>query len=71
MCRAAAHTVCELFTRLKKNMESDLDKIAIPLILKTGDTNKFLREDCHLALDAMVDNLGANKYVYHSHIHAS
>ena len=23
---------------------------------QTGDTNKFLREDCHLALDAMVEN---------------
>ena len=26
------------------------EKIALPLIQKTGDTNKFLREDCHVAL---------------------
>ena len=35
-------------------MEYELEKTTIPLILKSGDTNKFLREDCHVALDHMV-----------------
>ncbi len=63
VCRAAAHTLAELFMQLRRNMESDLEKVAVPLILKTGDTNKFLREDCHVALDAMVENLSASKVV--------
>ncbi len=61
VCRTAAHTLAELFAHLRKNMESDLEKVALPLIHKTGDTNKFLREDCHVALDAMVENLSTNK----------
>ena len=44
----------ELFLHLKRNMEYDLEKTVIALILKSGDTNKFLREDCHVALDHMV-----------------
>jgi hypothetical protein len=44
-------------------MEQDLEKIALPLISKTGDTNKFLREDCHLALDVMVDNLSPARVI--------
>ena len=43
-------------------MESDLEKVAVPLIMKTGDTNKFLREDCHVALDAMVEYLSPVRY---------
>ena len=35
-------------------MEYELEKTVIALILKSGDTNKFLREDCHVALDHMV-----------------
>jgi hypothetical protein len=31
--------------------------MALPLLIKTGDTNRFLREDCNLALDRMVDNI--------------
>ena len=30
---------------------------------QTGDTNKFLREDCHLALDAMVENLSPARVI--------
>jgi hypothetical protein len=36
---------------------SFLNQIALPLLLKTGDTNKFLREDCNQALDRMVENI--------------
>ena len=44
----------ELFLHLKRNMEYELEKTVVALILKSGDTNKFLREDCHVALDHMV-----------------
>ena len=44
----------EMFLHLKRNMEYELEKTVIALILKSGDTNKFLREDCHVALDHMV-----------------
>ena len=50
----------ELFLHLKRNMEYELEKTVIALILKSGDTNKFLREDCHVALDHMV----LLKYIY-------
>ena len=43
-----------MFLHLKRNMEYELEKTVIALILKSGDTNKFLREDCHVALDHMV-----------------
>ena len=44
----------ELFLHLKRNMEYELEKTVVALILKSGDTNKFLREDCHVSLDHMV-----------------
>lgn len=56
-------TMSELFTHLEKNMENDLEKTALPLIVKTGDTNKFLREDCHVALDAMVEHVASTKVI--------
>lgn len=49
--RAAVHVMATLFEQLKRSMESDLEKIALPLVLKTGDTNRFLREDCNTCLD--------------------
>ncbi len=55
--------VGELFTHLKRNMEPDLEKIILPLILKSGDTNKFLREDCNVALDAVVENSSPSKLI--------
>ena len=33
------------------------------LSISAGDTNKFLREDCHLALDAMVENLSPARVI--------
>merc|ERR1719483_1483387 len=46
-----------MFEFLKRSMESDIEKIALPLILKTGETNRFLREDCNQSLDKMVENV--------------
>ena len=55
--RAAVHVMAELFVHLKRSMESDLEKIALPLVLKTGETNRFLREDCNLCLDRWVPSI--------------
>ena len=53
----------EMFNHLKKNMESDLEKVMPLLILKSGDTNKFLQEDCNVALDAIVENSNPQKII--------
>jgi hypothetical protein len=55
--------VGELFVHLKRNMESDLDKIVLILLNKSGDTNKFLREDCNVALDSIIENVSFVKSV--------
>ena len=52
-----------MFNVLKKSMESDMEKVMLPLILKSGDTNKFLREDCNVALDAIVENCSPQKLI--------
>ena len=51
------------FIQLKRSMESDLEKIALPLVLKTGETNRFLREDCNIALDRMVENVSSSRVI--------
>ena len=63
VARAAVHLVGDMFDLLKRSMESDLEKIALPLIMKTGETNRFLREDCNQALDKMVDNVSPSKSI--------
>ena len=63
VARAAVHLVADMFTHLKRNMESDLEKIALPLIMKTGETNRFLREDCNQALDKMIENVNPSKSI--------
>ena len=63
VCRTAVMVVGEMFIHLKKSMESDLEKVILPLILKSGDTNKFLREDCNVALDAIVENSSPQKII--------
>ncbi|QQP52835.1 Protein FAM179Blike, partial [Caligus rogercresseyi] len=63
VCRLAVHVLGEFFLHLKKSMEFDLEKTAGHLISKTGDTNKFLRDDCHIALDHLVENLNPIKVI--------
>jgi hypothetical protein len=61
--RAAVHVVGEMFEHLKRSMESDIEKIVLPLIMKTGETNRFLREDCNQALDKMVENVNSSRAI--------
>ena len=60
---ATNHLMTVLNIQLKRSMESDLEKIALPLVLKTGETNRFLREDCNQALDRMVENVNPSKTI--------
>jgi len=39
------------------------DKIVMTLLNKSGDTNKFLREDCNVALDHIIENVSFIKSV--------
>ena len=55
--------VGQLFLHLKRSMEAELEKVMLPLILKSGDTNKFLREDCNVALDSIVENSSPAKII--------
>ena len=63
VARAAVHLLGDKFATLKRSMESDLGKIAIPLLMKTGETNRFLREDCNQALDKMVENVNPSESI--------
>ena len=63
VARAAVHLVGDMFATLKRSMESDLEKIALPLVMKTGETNRFLREDCNQALDKMIENVSPSKSI--------
>jgi hypothetical protein len=55
--------VGELFIHLKRVIEPELDKILLILLQKSGDTNKFLREDCNIALDNIVENVSPGKVI--------
>ncbi|CAB4054652.1 TOG array regulator of axonemal microtubules protein 1 [Lepeophtheirus salmonis] len=60
VCRLAVLVLGEYFQKLKKNMETDLEKTAGTLISKTGETNRFLpysieRLGCSKALSGVKD----------------
>ncbi len=44
-------------------MIQDLDRTAQLLLHKTGDTNRFIRDDAHLALMAMVEYVAAPRVI--------
>ena len=43
VCRLAGQAFAELFFHLGKSMEVDLEKVAVLLLQKAADTNKFIR----------------------------
>uniref|UniRef100_T1IXN3 TOG domain-containing protein n=1 Tax=Strigamia maritima TaxID=126957 RepID=T1IXN3_STRMM len=54
--RAAILTFADLFTGLKRNMETqDLDNVCKGLLHKSGESNKFIQEDVEKALMCMVE----------------
>jgi len=48
--RAAIQCIAKLLEHFGKHMEQDLDRIVPLLLQKTGDTNRFIRDDARAAL---------------------
>nr|XP_022919145.1 uncharacterized protein LOC111427990 [Onthophagus taurus] len=63
VARNACTAASELFRTCKKHMEVEIEELAIPLLHRTADTNKFLRSDANTALDDMSANLSPPKVV--------
>jgi len=63
VCRQAIQTVGQLFQHCGKAMEQDLDRTSQLLLHKTADTNRFIREDSHLALMSMIDYISPPKVI--------
>ncbi|CAL4114807.1 unnamed protein product, partial [Meganyctiphanes norvegica] len=61
--RAAIQALTWGFDELGRAMEYDAEKITAVLLHRTGDTNKFLQLDCNHSLDAMIENIAANKAI--------
>ena len=65
VCKVAAQTLTKLFARCGPQMEKEgnFEEVVRALLIKTGDTNKFLRVDASDALDTMAENVSINKAV--------
>ena len=65
VCKVAAQTLTKLFSHCGPQMEkeSNFEEVVRALLIKTGDTNKFLRVDASDALDTMAENVSINKAV--------
>ncbi|XP_058799281.1 uncharacterized protein LOC131668840 isoform X2 [Phymastichus coffea] len=58
VARVACSAAGDVFSSHIRGIDhQDLDEIAGPLLHRTADTNRFLREDCNRALDAMIEHL--------------
>ncbi|KAB0791085.1 hypothetical protein PPYR_02885 [Photinus pyralis] len=63
VARAASLAASEMFSNHKKPLEVELEEIAVPLLHRTADTNKFLRSDANGALDKMCLHMAAPRVV--------
>ncbi|XP_059088939.1 TOG array regulator of axonemal microtubules protein 1-like [Tigriopus californicus] len=62
--RAGLQALALMFVYLGREMENKhLENITLMLFLKTGDTNRFIREDANLALQTLVENIAVQKAV--------
>ncbi|XP_071455019.1 uncharacterized protein [Hetaerina americana] len=48
---------------LRRALEADLEEVAAPLLHRSADTNRFLRDDCVAALDRFVAGVGPSRVV--------
>ncbi|KAG1667871.1 TOG array regulator of axonemal microtubules protein 1 [Nymphon striatum] len=62
--RLAINCVSEMFIKLKKNMDTDLELVARPLFQKSGENSGFIREDVEKALMNMIQNVSPSKAVF-------
>ncbi|XP_023349071.1 TOG array regulator of axonemal microtubules protein 1 [Eurytemora carolleeae] len=61
--RSACQCAATLFLHLGRDMEPDLEKVVRELLVKSSDTNKFIRSDAMIALEVMAENVSVNKAV--------
>lgn len=62
--RASCQAAGEFFETKAKLIEPEADDLALSLLNRTADTNKFLRSDATHALESMCDNLPAPKAIH-------
>lgn len=56
VCISAIVCLRDLFKCLKKNMDTDLDRVVPTLLLKSAETNHFIRETAEQSLVVMLEN---------------
>ncbi|XP_023289505.1 TOG array regulator of axonemal microtubules protein 1-like [Orussus abietinus] len=61
--RAACLAAGNIFSVQARGIDQDLDNITGALLHRTADTNRFLRVDCHAALDKMVEHLSPHRII--------
>lgn len=64
VARAACKAAGEFFSTHSKALEHESEDLALNLLNRTADTNKFLRADAGRALDMMCDNLTTSKVIH-------
>lgn len=61
--RTAILTIGELFSKLKRLMEADLEVIVQTLLHKTGESVGFIRDDIEKTMNYMIDEVSLNKAI--------
>ncbi|KAG9343494.1 hypothetical protein JZ751_013660, partial [Albula glossodonta] len=56
VCRAAVHTLGEMYTHLQSRMDHELEITAKALLQRASTANEFIRQDIDAALDCMVQH---------------
>ncbi|XP_074605139.1 TOG array regulator of axonemal microtubules protein 1 isoform X2 [Brevipalpus obovatus] len=55
--RSAIFTLGDLFLKMKRSIESEMELIGSALINKCGENASFIREDCERAIQSMIDEM--------------
>uniref|UniRef100_A0AAR5PK58 TOG domain-containing protein n=1 Tax=Dendroctonus ponderosae TaxID=77166 RepID=A0AAR5PK58_DENPD len=63
VARVACNTASELFLTCRRALDMELEDIAIPLLQRTADTNRFLRADANATLDVMCEHLPTHRVI--------
>lgn len=63
VARTACQATTELFSTCKRGLDVEIEEIAVPLLQRTADTNKFLRADANSSLDVMAEQLPLHRVV--------
>lgn len=63
VARAACRLAGDMFKTHRKGLEPEAEELAVPLLNRTADTNKFLRIDANEALDRMCESITPQKSI--------